>query len=101
MNIRVATQDDISQLTHLKKPQKEHHVKMFHDNQIKRLDEMEKRESIYLVVEDDNLIVAHLLLKLQGIPTEPGYPNMNDLYVLEKMQFGDRFEISKRSRKNC
>ena len=84
MNIRVATQNDISQLTHLKKPQKEHHVKMFHDNQIKRLDEMEKGESIYLVIEDDNLIVAHLLLKLQGIPTEPGNPNMNDLYVLEE-----------------
>jgi len=84
MNIRVATQNDISQLTYLKKPQKEHHVKMFHDNQIKRLDEMEKGESIYLVIEDDNLIVAHLLLKLQGIPTEPGNPNMNDLYVLEE-----------------
>lgn len=83
MKIRTATPDDIPQLTHLKKPQKERHVKMFHDNQIKRLDGMVKEEEIYLVVEDNGQIIAHLLLKLHGIPTEPGYPNMNDLFVLE------------------
>ena len=69
MKIRRATAKDIPQLTYLKKPQKENHVKIFHDNQIKRLDKIEKGEVIYLVVEDDNQIIAHLLLKLHGIPT--------------------------------
>lgn len=84
MQIRTATSNDISQLTYLKKPQKEHHVKMFHNNQLNRLDEMEKGKALYLVAEEDNKIIAHLLLKLNGIPTEPGYPNMNDLYVSEE-----------------
>lgn len=89
MEIRLAKIEDIAQLTHLKKPQKEQHVKMFHDNQIDRLKDMEKGEAIYLVAEEENQIIAHLLLRLNGTTYEPGYPNMNDLYVAqEKRQRG-------------
>lgn len=84
MHIRRATENDISQLTHLKKPQKEHHVQMFHDNQIKRLKDMEEGTVVYLVLEHDDNIIAHILLKLHGIPTESDYPNINDLYVAEE-----------------
>jgi phosphinothricin acetyltransferase len=84
MNIRRATSQDIEQLTRLKKPQKVHHVKKFHDNQIKRLDDMEKGEAIYLVAEEDGQIIAQLLLKMNGTAYEPDYPNMNDLYVSEE-----------------
>lgn len=86
MKIRIATSEDISHLTHLKKPQKEYHVKIFHDNQIKRLKDMENEEAIYLVAEEDNKIIAHLLLKMNGTSYEPAYPNMNDLYVAEEMR---------------
>ncbi len=96
MKIRTATLGDISQLTHLKRPQKEHHVKMFHDNQLKRLKEVENGEALYLIAEEERKIVAHLLLKLKGITTESGYPNMNDLYVLEeKRNFGIGSELVK------
>ncbi len=75
---------DIPELTELKKPQKEEYRKKFYENQINRLKEMENDESIYLVGEMNNKIIAHLLLKLKGIPSESGYPNINDLYVAEQ-----------------
>lgn len=86
MNIRLATTADIAQLTELKKPQKEEHRKKFFQNQIKRLQEMEEGKVIYLVGEEDGKIIAHLLLQLQGIPTEAGCPNINDLYVSEDVR---------------
>lgn len=83
MNIRQATKQDIEQLTELKKPQQEHHRRLFHDNQIRRLQEMKEGKVVYLVGEEAGNIIAHVLIKLQGIPTEEHYPNINDLYVSE------------------
>ena len=42
---------------------------------------MDDGSVIYLLVEENDEILAHVLLKLKGIETEPGYPNINDLYV--------------------
>jgi GNAT superfamily N-acetyltransferase len=83
MNIRRATENDIVQLTELKNPQKEKHREMFHANQLKRLAEMSKDEVIYLVAEEDGQIIAHVLLKMYGIASEPDCPNINDVYVVE------------------
>ena len=84
MKLRPATSEDIVQLTQLKKPQKEHHRKIFHENQIKRLKEMGDGEAMYLVVEENNTVTAHIFLKMYGTTSEPDYPNMNDLYVAEE-----------------
>ncbi len=86
MKIRPATPADIEELTHLKKPKFERHRHVFHQNQLERLKEMEEGKVVYLVAEESGVLVAHVLLKLNGIPTEPGYPNINDLHVLEERQ---------------
>ena len=59
---------------------------MFQSNQLERFSAMEKGEVVYLVADDSGKVVGHLLLKLHGIPTEPNFPNMNDIYVLEEMR---------------
>lgn len=84
MIIRNATPNDIEPLALLKKPKIERHLNMFRENQINRLDQMAKGEVIYLLAEDNDQIIGHVLLKLSGTETEPGYPDINDLYVLEE-----------------
>jgi GNAT superfamily N-acetyltransferase len=83
MEIRRATKTDIPQLTQLKKPKSEEYRKIFAENQQKRLCEMEEGKAVYLVAEEDHRLVGHLFLKFYGSQTEPGYPNMQDLYVDE------------------
>jgi ribosomal protein S18 acetylase RimI-like enzyme len=84
MKIRTATKDDTPQLIELKNPHNQEHKKIFLDIQTKRIQEMEDGRSVYLVAEKEHVIVGHIYLNLHGTPTEPGYPNMSDLYVAEK-----------------
>ncbi len=84
MKIRTATTNDLSQLTHLKNPETERDVKLIQELHLRRLDELKNEEILYLVAEEGNQIIAHVLFKINGIPTELGYPNMSDLYVVDE-----------------
>lgn len=84
MIIREATAEDIAQLTTFKKPQSEQAVKHSRETQLTRLEDIKKGNALYLVAEDENQIIAHVFINLQGSATEPGYPNMIDLYVMEE-----------------
>lgn len=84
MLIRTVTPQDIEELALLKKPKLERHHEIFRQNQLERLQQMEEGSVVYLVVEDAGKLVAHVLLRLEGMETEPGFPNINDLHVLEE-----------------
>ena len=82
MNIRYANQNDIEQLTSIKRPADEHRVR-FAVIHVNRLAQAAEGKAVYLVAEDAGEIVAHVLLKFYGSETEPDYPNIEDLFVRE------------------
>jgi predicted N-acetyltransferase YhbS len=82
MIIRYANQNDIQQLTSIKRPTDEHRAR-FAEIHANRLAQAPEGKAVYLVAEDAGEIVGHVFLKFYGSETDPDYPNLEDLYVRE------------------
>ena len=82
MIIRSANQNDVQQLTSIKRPTEEHRTR-FAEIHANRLAQAVQGKAVYFVAEDAGEIVGHVFLKFYGSETEPDCPNIEDLYVRE------------------
>ncbi len=81
--IRSARSEDTPQLSRLKRPKDEEHRRNYQVAAQTALEKVKTEDAIFLVIENKNEIVGQVLLRLKGNETEPGYPNMQDLYIVE------------------
>ena len=79
MKIRLATNEDISAITLIKKI--EDPIRY-----TKRVIESNQGRSAYLVAEQDNRVIGQVFLKYYGTDMYPTYPNMEDLFVDEEFR---------------
>lgn len=79
MEIRPATEKDIPQIMRMKQ---------WGDEELyqKRLDESKEEKASYLILEEDGQVLGHVFLKYYGSPTEPHYPEMEDLFIKEELR---------------
>lgn len=85
MIIRHAGSTDIEQLTSIKKLDPKHRARI-EAGHTQRLIEASHAKVIYLVAEVSGEILGHVLLKLYGSKTQPGYPHIEDLYVRDDVR---------------
>lgn len=76
VKIRKAAVDDVTALQSVKPTITVETIK-------KRLESQQKGEVEFLVLEKEGKIVSFVLLKWEGKPTHPEYPDMEDLYTKE------------------
>ena len=74
MKIREARESDIESLNKIKNKEMD---ELF----LGRLQLMKDGKGVYLVAEDDNQVVGHVLLKLYGTSHLPDSPNIEDLAI--------------------
>jgi len=86
MTIRPAIIQDIPQLSTLKKPKNEEHRLVYETFARKHVESSKPEEFAFLVLEDEGKILGHVFLQFNGNETEPGYPNMQDLFIAEELR---------------
>jgi ribosomal protein S18 acetylase RimI-like enzyme len=79
--IRSATPDDLEALAQLKNPQTNAHRALFASIAHERIVAAAHQPVTLLVAEEADRIVGQVLLRLDGSPTQPGYPSIQDLHV--------------------
>jgi ribosomal protein S18 acetylase RimI-like enzyme/fructosamine-3-kinase len=86
MLIRFATLSDIPQLSTLKHPKDESHLQVYKKSAEEKILQAQSNDALFLVLEEERKILGQVFLKLTGNETQPGFPNMQDVYVLEKQR---------------
>lgn len=81
MILRPATLKDVSQLAVLKHPKDEVHRLENEENAKNRVSNFDPNQQLLLVHEENQRVIAQVVIRFNGTRTEPGYPNLQDLYV--------------------
>lgn len=79
MEIREAIEEDIPQITQMKKREDL-------EQYLKRVRETKEEKAIYLVMENDGVVIGHVFLKFYGTKKHPDYPEIEDLFIREDLR---------------
>lgn len=77
MEIRTASEKDLPQITELKDIKDQSLI-------LGRMEKAQEGQVVYLVAEEGEKIIGHILLKFYGKKTAPDYPDIEDAFVKEE-----------------
>ena len=83
MHIRRATLHDVEALVRVKRPGSTERCLALHERQLQRFALVDNRLAAYVLAERETEVFGHVLLRLAGTRSAPGYPDIEDLYVRE------------------